>query len=381
MYVLVIGRAYPNLNTGMMGIFEFEHAKALQKYNCEVAYAFCDTRSIKSLQKFGYYNIISDDVDVVGYHLPIKGLPRKIFSKTKNRYYKKILNEIIKIKGIPDIIHVHFPILNLTEELWSELLRFNRPIVVTEHWSKVQTKSLNDFQRNFLRRVVEESDDFICVGDLLKRSVVELTDTNKEIKVIPNMISTEFRYTGMEPKSSKKFNFISVGRLVELKRFDQLIDAFTLAFKENKNIQLTIVGDGVLYKQLKQQINKLQMQDQIQMKGFLSRSETASMIQQSNALVSASVLETFGVPFIEALACGKPIISVKDSSIEKYINESNGIVFEPNNVDDLAEKLREMYNKRHSYNGKRIAMESQNLFSEEAVTREIIRIYESLIKR
>lgn len=379
MYALVIGRAYPNINTGMMGIFEFEHAKSLKKHGCKVVYAFCDTRSIRSLQKFGHYNITSDYVEVNGYHLPIKGIPYKLFSKIKRNYYKKILNEIISEKGIPDIIHVHFPLLNLSKEIWNLLNELKRPIVVTEHWSKVQTKNINSIQTNFLKKVVKESAEFICVGDQLKKSVIELTGTNKDIKVIPNMISSEFFYTNTGTKNPNKFNFISVGRLVELKRFDLIIDAFTSAFKENKDIQLTIVGDGLLHNKLKRQITKLGMNDQIQMTGFLSRNKTAEMIRQSDALVSASVLETFGVPFIEAMACGKPIIGVQESSIEKYINESNGVLFKPDNLEDLEKTLTQMYQKRNSYNGEKISKKAYELFSEEAVTKKLIKMYQKII--
>ncbi|MBM4761460.1 glycosyltransferase [Bacillus sp. B15-48] len=379
MYALVIGRAYPSETTGMMGIFEFEQAKALNNYGCEAVYAFCDTRSIKSLQKFGYYNIVSNSVKVYGYHLPIKGLPQKIFSNIKKKCYKKILDKIITIKGVPDIIHVHFPLLTLSEEIWELLKDLKRPIVVTEHWTKVQIKNLEPFRITLLKQIVEESAEFICVGEQLKKSVVDLTNTNRNIMVIPNMVSSEFYYEKPDMEGLNKFNFVSVGRLMEVKRFNHVIEAFTLAFKGNKEAQLTIVGDGLLYNKLKRQIKDLDMNNQIQLTGFLSRKETAKLIKRSNALVSASVLETFGVPFIEAMACGKPIIGIKNGPIDIYIDESNGILFEQENVEDLARALKQMYAEMESYDNKKIADRAYELFSEEAIAKCLKKTYEELI--
>lgn len=378
MYVLTIGRSLPAKDTGMMGIFEFEQANALSKKGCKVVYAFCDTRSIKHLRKYGSYHKRLNDVTVFGYHLPIGGLPQKLFSKIKTWYFKKIMNNIVNEKGIPDILHIHFPLLTLTDEIWELLKTFNRPIVVTEHWTKVQTKELEPFRINLLKKIVKESKEFICVGEPLRKSVIELTDTNKSIKVIPNMVSPLFYYKGdslLDEESTTHFEFITVGRLVEVKRFDIVIAAFTKAFKQDKNVKLTIVGGGPLYDKLKRQINDLGMSDRIVMAGFLSRKDTAEMIQRSNAFVSASVLETFGVPFIESMACGKPVIGVKNGPIDAYIDESNGILFEPDNIDDLKRALKQMYRNKKSYNAKQIAEKTYRLFSEDAVAEQLLKIF------
>lgn len=378
MYVLKIGRAYPNKETGMMGIFEFEQANALSNKNSNVVYVFCDTRSIKRLRKFGYYYKKSNNVYIYGCHLPIGGLPQKLFSRIKTRYYKKILNNIVEQKGVPDIIHIHYPLLTLTNEIWDLLKSYKRPIVVTEHWSKVQTKELDPFRIELLRKIVKESTEFICVGDILKKSVRELTKTEKNIKVIPNMVSPMFFYKESEFLSNS-FNFIAVGRLIETKRFETLIDAFAKAFSEQENVKLTIVGGGPLYSKLKRKIESLGLSKQISMTGFITRSETAIKIKQSDAFVSASVLETFGVPFVEAMACGKPVIGVKGSSIDKYINKSNGILFERDNIEDLEKALIYMYKNIDSFNEKQIADQTYKIFSEESITNKLIGIYKNLI--
>lgn len=379
MYALIIGRSYPDKKTGMMGIFEFEQANALHNIGYKTVYLFSDTRSIKSLRRYGYVNKRKNDFHVYGYHLPIGGIPKGVLAKIKKRYFEKLLKKAIQEEGVPDIIHVHFPLLTLNEEIWGVLKDLKKPIVITEHWSMVQQKKILLYQQKFLNKVVNESDSFICVGDQLRKSVIELTNTSKDIKVIPNMVSDMFFYE--EPKiKNNYFNFIAVGRLVEMKRFGIVITAFSKAFADNMNVHLNIVGDGPLYNKYKNQIKEFGMDHRISMLGFLSREETANAVRKSDAFVSASVVETFGVPFIEAMASGKPVIGVEGSTIDKYINATNGILFEPDNVEDLAKALQKVHNNIDLYDGKIISETANNLFSESAVANRLNDVFVNCIK-
>ncbi len=380
MYALVIGRSYPDAKTGMMGIFEYEQAVALNNSGYKTVYCFCDTRSIKRLQKYGHVKLRGNDLLTHGYHLPIGGLPQKLLAKIKASYYKKILKKIIKDAGVPDIIHVHFPLLTLNNDIWILLRSLKRPIVVTEHWTKVQTKELLPHYSNFLNRVVEETDTFICVGDQLKKSVLELTNTNNNIQIIPNMVKPLFYYE-KQFKKNDCFEFVTVGRLVEVKRFSFVIDAFTRAFSKNNKVHLTIVGGGPLFDQLKRQINTLGMTERISLIGFQTREKTANIIRKSDAFVSGSILETFGVPFIEAMACGKPVIGIENGPIDKYINTSNGVLFQQDNLDDLVKAIKKVYIERESYDPELIAEAANKYFSEEAVVKQLKNTFEDCLER
>lgn len=380
MYVLVIGRSFPDVNTGMMGIFEFEQAVALNKFGFRSVYAFCDNRSIKSLRVVNYVNFESNDIPIYGYHVPVGGLPRKLFDSIKAILFNSLLKKIIKDQGIPSIIHVHFPLINLNEKIWSLLKSLKVPIVVTEHWSKVLLKTIEPYRVELLKKIVKETDSFNCVGHQLKKSVEELTKTNKNIEVIPNMIQPIFNYE-RKKKRSNRFDFISIGRLVDSKRFDLLIEAFSKAFSDKKNVYLNIVGDGPLYKELKIKIEKLDMEDRIIMHGFLKREKTAEMLKETDAYVSASIIETFGVPFIEAMACGKPVIGIKDSAINSYINNTNGILFNKDDLNDLTNSLIKLYKNRNNYNGKNISNKTMEIFGEKTITTKIVDIYNELLNK
>lgn len=175
--------------------------------------------------------------------------------------------------------------------------------------------------------------------------------------------------------TDNNFEFIAVGRLVELKRFDLVIDAFSEAFTNNSHIKLHIVGNGPLFNELQMKIKELKMDNNIIMHGFLHREKTAKLLKNCNAYVSASVLETFGVPYIEALACGKPVIGVKEGAIDRYITNSNGILFRKNNQEELVNALKTMVNQYEQYNSEEIAGNTENIFSERAIIEKLNKIY------
>lgn len=380
MYTLIIGRSYPEKKTNMLGIFEYEQAVAVHKFgNRRTIYFFCDTSSIKRIRKFGYVHFQNDNLDIYGYHIPLGGLPRKILDKIKKRYFINTLKEMIKEQGSPELIHVHFPLLNLSDDIWEFLKSLNRPIVVTEHWSKIQEKKLSSNRLNLLGKIVKEADEFICVGDLLKTSIEELTGTTRHIHVLPNTVSSHFYYENNIDRDNK-FRFVAVGRLIKSKRFNLVIEAFTHVFRHNPHVHLTIVGGGPLLSKLKSQIKEIGADDKITMTGFLSRNKTAETVRNSDVFVSASVIETFGVPFIEAMACGKPVIGVKTGVIDKYINGSNGILMDKDDPEGLEDALLNLYKNRDSYEDEFISVQTMRLFNEEVVTNRLIDIYEDCLK-
>src|SRR5699024_7746959 len=203
--------------TGMMGIFEFEQAIALNKHGMNTVYAFCDTRSIKRLRKLNYKTFTEKGVPVYGYHFPIGGLPRKIFDMLKLNRYKKLIRTIIRVHGVPSYIHVHHPLLTVNKEIWSPLRKLNVPIVVSEHWSRGHQKSIEDYRIDLLKHIVEEAKEFICVSEPLKNSVLELTNSTRTIRVIPNMVNEHFYYEEAANTNHNEFYFIAIGRMTETK--------------------------------------------------------------------------------------------------------------------------------------------------------------------
>ncbi len=383
MIIFVIGRALPDIKTGIIGLFEFQQARVLNGENNEVHYIFFDNRALKGKKYARRVETKVDGVAVHGFELRMPGrLPAPLFSLLKNGIYNHIIRQAIRKHGCPDVIHIHFPLLSITEKTWQMLTKIRAKsrsehqkcnLFVTEHWSAVQNNTLTRERKELLERIYQEADGFICVGEDLKRAIVFMFGQQREVRVIPNMISDHFRSASLVPHSG--FRFVSAGRLVPSKRFDLLVDAFTRAFQGNPYVSLTIVGGGDLYDAIQQQIHSLNMDKQITMTGYKLSKEVAELFCASDCYVSPSELETFCVPVAESWMVGLPCITADNSPIRVYVNQANGSTFHVNDVDSLAETMLTVYRSYKSFRHEAIRDEAIRLFSEQAVKKQILDYY------
>ncbi|MEC1154373.1 glycosyltransferase family 4 protein [Cytobacillus horneckiae] len=382
MKLLILGRSYPEVETGMVGIFEYEQAQAvsnLSENKISILYSFCDNRSIFRLRRIN--SILKNDSSIVTYgkYFPIGGVPNRIFDKIKSKLSVNILRKAIIKLGKPDVIHIHFPIITLTEEIWEYLVSLGSKIVITEHYSRVQNKELTVQQIELLRKIAKRADKFLCVNEFLPKSIEELTGVQRDFIIVPNVVAPIFS----REKETKNdvYRFISIGRLVKDKKFDLVIEAFVKKFKDVTNVELIIVGGGEEYTNLKKQIVSLNMEHKIRLTGFLKREETAQILASSNSYVTASSFETFGVPLVEAMSCGKPVISADTSPLKQYISEERGFLFKVDNLESLASAMEKMYEQRFINKSYEIAEFAKMNFSERAIAEKLFSIYSSCINK
>lgn len=377
MYILSVGRALPEQKTGMIGSIELDQAAALAAAGNKVIYTYSDNRSIKVVCSAKPVRTSRSGVEIYGSQFPAKGLPKALQRKIKASGLEKAINTAIAEKGVPDLVHIHFPLLTINRELLTYLRGLGCKIAITEHFTAVQNKTISQEQKDFLRELVESVDCFICVSEGLKKSVCEITKTNKNIHVVPNMVSSEFACKEAPFSEDSTFVFTAIGRLVPVKRFDMIAEAFTKAFRGNKNVRLQIMGGGVMERELKNLVKTLGMSEQIEMTGFLSREKVAENLRNSGCYVSASNLETFCVPFIEGWVTGVPCIGADDNPIYNYFNDSNGLLFKAEDVDSLAEAMKLVYSRRSTYDPHKISEKASELFSAENVSKRLVELFEN----
>lgn len=376
--ILVIGRSLPEQKTGMIGIFEFEQTQELCNHGINADYMFCDTRSIFRIRQDDFIDDKIKNVNVVGSHYPIGRLPYPIFSALKTKRFIRIYEKYVGKYGQPSIIHIHFPSILLTEAIMDYLENTGVPVVATEHYTKVLREALNRREKKLLIRQVERFKQYICVSEALKKSVIEMTATKKSIMVIPNIVSME-KLDELDHQSAfDGFTFIVVCRLVKVKRVEQVVRALSILVKKNMNVRLVIAGDGPRRRNIESEIEKNSLRNYVIMKGMLPHDVAMDELKKADAYVSASTLETFGVPFVEAMACGKPVIAADNSPILPYVGPLNGIVFKRNNVQDLARAMEHIYINRNDYDARKIRDFAAEYFSADIVMDKLKEIYEEV---
>ncbi|MGQ8874159.1 glycosyltransferase [Paenibacillus sp. TSA_86.1] len=126
--------------------------------------------------------------------------------------------------------------------------------------------------------------------------------------------------------------FLVVGRLAKVKNVDQILRAFSPLHKEC--FELHIIGDGNQYESLVELSRQLELQDHIVWHGW--QQKPWDTVHSATSLILSSDTEPFGLVLIEALSRGIPVIS----SNCKYgpgeiVNDSNGWLYEPDNLEQL----------------------------------------------
>lgn len=374
MKVMIVARGYPSEKYKMNGIFEFDQAKALVKLGINVVYAVIDVRSIRRWRKWGIERKVVQGVNIYALNLPLGRIPKPILRIISELGLDYLYKKIIKDLGSPNVVHAHFTEMGyLTSKL---KLKYNFPLVFTEHYSQIMKEKIEPKLFEIARHTYISSDAVIAVSIKLKQIIQDKFYVDAEY--IPNIVDTElFKYTSKERLDNYKF--VSVGNLKYVKRMDLLIEAFILAFQNNNNVSLTIFGEGSERRNLESLIKKSNMEDQIVLKGMQSRQVIAEFLSKSDCFVLASQSETFGVAYVEAMASGLPVIATKCGGPESFVNQENGILIPVNDMNTLIKSMKLVYENKIVYNNDQIALNTKQEFSGELVAKRIIKVYKNMI--
>ena len=377
MHIWVIGRGFPTKTNRMLGSFEFEQAQMLARRGHEVIYPVVGM-SLRRWNNFGRFDRLIDSVRVIECQIPIgwpfltRAMVRQLSSQLKKRLYRKIMQKY----GVPDVVHVHYPALHPFVE-FAELQERGVKLVCTEHFTKVQNKTLEKQDLRNLRECVQYFDHILCVGEPLKQSIIELTGTTKQITVVPNIVPEIFNFEESNISDREgSFRFIGVGRLVKVKCFDLLIKAFLREFKNYRQVKLDIVGGGEEYDRLSRLIKETHSEDQITLLGIMNRQEISEYYKKCNALVMSSNLETFGVPIVEAMASGLPVVTTDAMGFRSLFHKEHGYIVPANNKKALAMAMRKLYDNYESFDRDAISNYAKRVFGEETVYEKLHFIYE-----
>lgn len=376
MKIWVIGRGYPTVRNNMLGSFELEQAKMLARAGAEVFYPVV-ILSTRKWRQTGFVWETEEGVTVAKLTLPI-GLFLRNDNRLRNVYpriMRMLEKKLAETFGMPDVIHVHYPSL-FSYSIVAALQQQGVKIVSTEHYTAVQNKTIDAFQLQNLKDFSARGDAICCVGQNLKRSILELTGMEQEIHIVPNVINRAFEYRDQKHDT---YRFLCSGRLVPVKQFDQVVNAFLNVFSGNPSVTLTVAGNGTEFEKIHSLINSRHAEDQVTMTGALTRDQMADLTASSDAMVVFSRLETFCVPVIEAWACGKPVIATKTTVLNDNPDGRLGIMVDCDDPHTLEDALMRIYQERDRYDPTWIKQYAEDHFSERAVCDALFSIYNACI--
>ncbi len=382
MTVLIVPSWYTPKPNAQLGAFFREQALALKRQGIDVVVADATLKSMGTLFKEKHFKLsrIDDEgLDTYVYTTPSFGTMR-VTSLAEGLYYhnlKKIWKRLIKDGKKIDVIHLHsfYPAGHAAIKLGK---KYGIPVVFTEHSSTVITKSIDENRVRSLYKCAWSSKAVISVSRALKEALESYVGEKVGATVIPNMVDKRFVYAP-ERKGGDKFTFISVGNLVPIKRFDLALEAFAKEFAKNDGVIYKIAGDGVLRAELEQKAKALGIADKVEFLGRIDRNAVVELMQGANALVCPSDFETFGVVYIEAMACGLPVIGTRNGGANDIIEQGDGFLVDRGDLGGLSKAMKKMYDEYESFDKKTISENCKARFGEEIVAKRIIQVYDSIM--
>ncbi len=132
--------------------------------------------------------------------------------------------------------------------------------------------------------------------------------------------------------------FLYIGRQDPYKNLHRLIESFALIKNNNcSDCQLWLAGakDPRFTPQLQQQIVELDLTERVKFLDYVSYEELPRIIGQAIALVFPSLWEGFGLPVLEAMACGTPVITSNLSSLPEVAGDA-ALLVDPYNQEEIA---------------------------------------------
>jgi len=235
----------------------------------------------------------------------------------------------------------------------------------------------NKITRYFLSKI----DFIISISEITKQRFMQWSNlTQKKYFILPNAITQ--RHYGVGPKSkelveryglSGKTVLMTLGRLAaeeKYKGFDEIMDLLPALIKQIPQIAYVIVGDGDDRPRLEAKARSLGVGDRVVFTGFIPEAEKADHYRLADAFVMPGRGEGFGFVFLEALACGIPVVGSRlDGSREALRQGELGLLVDPDRPDDIAAGILEALKRPRG-----VIPEGLNYFSLENFTRRCHRI-------
>ncbi|MFW2002449.1 glycosyltransferase family 4 protein [Acinetobacter ursingii] len=197
-----------------------------------------------------------------------------------------------------------------------------------------------------LKRACKKAALIFTVSEFSKGRIVDWSGINPDkVKVVYNGVSSAFHQDVQPYLPGFSYIFI-VGNRKKHKNEDRALRAFA---KANIDKNIHVLFSGKPSDQLLNTAKELQIEDRVKFLGRLSEEELASTYKGAICLLFPSLYEGFGLPAIEAMACGTPVITSNSTSLVE-ISGSSALFVNPHDINHIQESLNMLINNHELRN-------------------------------
>ncbi len=238
-----------------------------------------------------------------------------------------------------DLIHAHSALPCGTAAL-SLSKKLGIPFVVTVHGldaysTRQADPRIGKWCEGISKQVYESASAVICISEKVRQQVADVADVRAA--VVYNGVDPSLFYPG---KEEQPLIILSVGNLIPIKGHALLLRAFARVANSVPICSLEIIGDGPERSDLARLANHLGIRDRVRFLGRQSREEVAAALQRCALFALPSSYEGLGCVYLEAMACGKPVIGCNGQGIDEIIEHgTNSLLVSPDSESELSDAL------------------------------------------
>jgi glycosyltransferase involved in cell wall biosynthesis len=175
---------------------------------------------------------------------------------------------------------------------------------------------------------------------------------------------------------------LSLGTFEPRKNLTVLLEAYQHLLDQGSELRLVIAGKkGWLYRGFFERLHDLGLEDQLVFPGFVPEADLPALYSAAEMFVFPSLYEGFGLPVLEAMACGTAVVSSNAASLPEVAGDA-ALMVDPHSVGDLVQAistLSENENLRQELEAK--GQRQAKKFSWEKTARETLDVYQSVLSR
>lgn len=340
---------------------------------------------------FGFYveNLVKnlEAIDKKNQYILFRPKSKEDFSTIRRFWWDQFIIPAKALKNRVDILH---------QPAFAAPIFYPGKIIITVHdliamfiGSDIPFISRQYFGR-WMPLTHKRADHIITISEHTKKDIINLLKIPEEkITVIPLAASQSFKPIKEKSRLAEiknKFKtgdvfFLHVGTITPRKNLELIVSAFAELAKSDGEAKLVIAGKkGWFYEKLHKIIKNLAIEKRVVFTDYITEEEKILLYNAATALVFPSIYEGFGLPPLEAMSCGLPVIASSASSIPEVVGEA-GILLDPNDLEGWAQAMRQVIHLeklRQKMSGD--GLKQAKKFSWQKTAEKTIEVYEKVYR-
>ncbi len=381
-HILFLCSWFPNKNAPTLGNFVQKHAESAALYNdISVIGIFSHDEKDYVLETSvlnGVHNYIVYYPKVT---LPIFGLKQLVQKVRTKKAFNMAFKAVLDQHGMPKMVHLNqvFPLGQFAVYLKK---KFNLPFVATEHSTAYHmgNNRLPYLALQYALRCMKKASLILPVSKDLENSLKKL-GIHVPMRIVPNVVN-EHIFGNLPLFEPQKTHFVHISTANDdHKNISGILRTIKQLSAITTDFHFKIISDGTIEPFIEMAYNQLSIsKDLLSFEGTKTTEEVAQAINESSAFVLFSNYENLPCVILETLTVGKPVISTNVNGVPECLDQSNGILIEPRNEQQLLNAMLQIINKEVHFDSEKIKSDALQKYSYQAVGKHFDEIYNEILK-